>query len=154
DNVDLDIQTEVLAMLARIDPHEDPFTVMRLVNAAADRALQPWRATEERHKARHTAVARALRSLPAQMGWDDEWAAKARKAANDAIDGARGDAPPTDLAVMAEIAVRPLIAQFRHDENIRSVIDSVRLAGANYEDQQDAQEAVAAALSELSVSAD
>src|SRR5262249_11227729 len=70
-------------------------------------------------------------------------------AASDAVDAVREDATASDLVGVAELAVSPLIAQYRHQENIHSVLDSVRLAGARYDDQQDAREAVAAALAGL-----
>ena len=140
------IQDDLLSTLAKLRPTTSDSVVEAFVKASIASSLRPSRAAEERSQAKRVAVTRALSDLPLQMGWDDEWTAKARKAASDAVGAAREDATASDLVGMAKLAVSPLIAQYRHQEKIHSALDSVRLAEASYDDQQDAREAVAAAL--------
>jgi hypothetical protein len=143
------IQDDLLSTLARLRPTTSDSVVEAFVKASIASSLRPSRAAEERSQAKRVAVKRALYDLPVRMEWDEDWNTRARNAASDAVGAAREDATASDLVGVAKLAVRPLIAQYRHQENIHSALDSVRLAEASYDDQQDARETVAAALAGL-----
>jgi hypothetical protein len=81
DDVDLEIQTEVLHTLTKIDLNDNPFTVTRLIDAAVARALRPWRDSEERRQAKRRALEWAFSRLPVAMQWDSDWEARFRQAA-------------------------------------------------------------------------
>jgi excisionase family DNA binding protein len=145
------IQDDLLSTLDRLEPDTSDSVVEAFVNASIARSLRPSRAAEERLQAKRTAVARAIGNLPIRMQWDDDWEARARKAASDAVEGASEKASAPHLMATAESAVRPLIAQFEHEERFRSVLESIHLTDGNCEDREEAQEAVAAALSRLPI---
>ena len=146
------VSDDLLKTLAKLDPGTSESVVEVFVNASIAHSLRPSRAIEERLQAKQTAIARAINSLPIRMEWDDDWESRARKAASDAVEGTRDSASAAHLVATAESAVRPLIAQFEHEERIRSVLESIRLTEGNPEDREEAQEAAAAALSKLPTS--
>jgi excisionase family DNA binding protein len=145
----LAIQDDLLSTLSKLEPDTSEAVVEAFVNASIARSLRPSRAAEERLEAKRTAITRALSNIPVPMRWDEKWEISARKAAIDAVEKAAENASPPSLDAAAEAAVQPLIAQFEHEARIRSVLESIRLAEGNREDQEDAQEAAATALSGL-----
>jgi excisionase family DNA binding protein len=153
DDYALLIKPEVLATLAEIQPDESDSIVRSLVDAAIARRLKPWYAAEGRRRAQRDAINRALSSLPFQMKWDDSWQARARKIACEAVDGASEDTTESDMAMIAELALRPLTAEYTHDERIHGAMKFVFLSNANSEEQEDAREAVKTALAALPISA-
>src|SRR6516162_635019 len=74
--VELDIHEQVLTTLAKVDTNERDFVVRRLVDAAVERALKPWKTGE----AKRAAVEDALSQLPYHMKWDRSWKEKTAKA--------------------------------------------------------------------------
>jgi hypothetical protein len=152
DDFALVIQAEVLAALTSVQPGQKDSTVQALVDAAVVRSLQPWRAAEKKREANRDALNRALCSLPLEMRWDDEWAARATQAASNAIDGAREDATTSHLAAIAVAALLPLIPQFQHQEKIKEAIEAlqfVSVPGAEWQEQEEAKAAAQRALSDL-----
>jgi hypothetical protein len=146
------VRDDLLSTWNNLEPDTSESVVEAFVNASIAHSLRPSRAAEERHEAKRTAVMRALSNLPVQMQWDEDWEARARKTASDAVEGVAENASALHLAATAESAIRPLIAEFRHAEKIRSIVESIYLTEGNSEDRQEAREAIAAALSKLPTS--
>jgi excisionase family DNA binding protein len=145
------IQDDVLSTLNKLDPATNESVVQALIDAAIAHSLRPSRLAEERSEAKRIAVNSALDHLPIYMRWDDDWVARAHKAASDAIESAREDASTSHFVATAKLAVRPLIIQYRHQERIQKAMKYVALAGGDYEDQQGGQEAIRVALADLPV---
>jgi len=124
-----------------------------LVNASIARSLRPSRAAEERRETTRHAIWQAISNLPLYMRWNDEWNARARKIAVEALDGAHEDVSPRDLAAIADVALRPLIAEYNHREKIEAAMKFVYLPDGNREEQEDARDAVRAALVALPIGA-
>jgi excisionase family DNA binding protein len=146
------VRDNLISTLGILEPDTSEAVVEAFVNASIAHSLRPSRATEERLQAKRAAVARAIASLPIRMQWNDGWEARARKAASDAVESSSENASALHLVATAESAVRPLIAQFEHNERIRSIVESLHLTESNREDREEAQEAVTAALSKLPTS--
>ena len=86
------VKPEAAAALAELEPDENDYVVQKVVEAAAARALAPWREAERRRQAAEYALETAVDSLPLWMRHDRDWSARARAAASEAIHGAHRDA--------------------------------------------------------------
>jgi hypothetical protein len=150
-DVEIDIHSEVLATLAKVDTKERDFVVRRLVDAAVNRALAGWRSGEQKRKAIEEGIGR----LPYNMRWDGSpWKAQVRKAASDAVDGLRACATLDEVQAAVDLALRPLVSEFQHAERIQSAIaQSMSIPNANSDDLDEAKETVGEALSALPVGA-
>src|SRR5262249_47636147 len=122
-----------------------------LVDAAAEKALAPWR----RRKEAQRAIDRAIEDLPsgARPSWgkDTPWSAQARTAATGAV--ARLPEAADTRAVKAAVAqpVAPIQTGFERQQACEQMVKDtwMHLSGWNNEELEQGQEAVAAALAEL-----
>jgi hypothetical protein len=81
DDIELDIHAEVLATLTKVDAAERDFVVRRLVDAAVERGLKPWKAGE----AKRAATEDAINHLPWDMKHDEAWKRQASQIAREAL---------------------------------------------------------------------
>src|SRR5262249_38723109 len=110
----------------------------------------PWRGAEQKRQANRRAVDGALSDLPLQMRWDTTWEARARQAANEAVDDARNGSA-RDMAAVAELALRPLVSEFEHERKIQTALESAILWNGTTEEREMATESVRKALAVLAV---
>jgi hypothetical protein len=143
--IELDIHSEVLAALAKVDVNEKTFVVRRLVDAATERGLRTWKADEAKRAVINEAIAQA----PYEMRWHDLWKLRTRKAASDALKDLGSSMTQDEMTPVARTALQPLIQEFEHARKIEQAVNSVRINGATYDELSEAQEVVREALSDL-----
>jgi hypothetical protein len=140
------VKPEILTTLSEIEPNEDENLVRELVKAAIERAVEPWRVSEEKAQAQRHAVDSALSLMPVQMQWDETWKARAEHAIREAVN----NAPDGTAAAAATLAVQPLIAEFQHQRKVDEAVRWVITPGTADEDEE-ARDTVRQALSALPV---
>jgi hypothetical protein len=143
DDTELEIHSEVLATLTKVDTNERDFLVQRLVDAAVERGLKTWKAGE----AKRDAIEDAISQLPWNMRYDNGWKAKAANIAREALKDASGSTE--EMAFLARTALQPLTREFGHAGKIEEAANSVRVNGANYDELREGQELVREAMSDL-----
>ncbi|PYT23268.1 MAG: hypothetical protein DMG57_32530 [Acidobacteria bacterium] len=84
--------------------------------------------------------------------WEpSRWDIEARRAAAKAIESARPGASFEELKAMAAAALRPLVAEFEHQQRCARIINGTSLSGATSDEQDEAKQAVADALAPLTI---
>ena len=142
--VELDIHEQVLTTLAKVDTNERDFVVRRLVDAAVERALKPWKTGE----AKRAAIEDALSQLPYHMKWDRSWKEKTAKAASGALADVQPGVTKEEMGSLARAALQPLVAEFEHAGKIEEAVSSVRIDGASYDELCEGRDLVREALSD------
>jgi excisionase family DNA binding protein len=146
------IQGDVVTVLNKTEVDQDDDTVKSLVDAAIARALTPWREDQRRRQEKHDALESAIADLPIWLRHDRAWESRARHIAGEAIDGARDSATPSQMAAAATLALRPLVAEFEHQQKIEAVLQYTIYDGDG-EEREQAAEALREALGELPIGA-
>jgi len=145
---ELEIHREVQAVLATLDPDQPRYTTERLVDAAVEKVLRPWKRQEEIRSAIESAVKR----LPWDINYGQEWVSLKKgawEAASAAVGKMRPDATSRDMQEMAWSAVQPMAREYAHWKASRDMAASIFLSDATYVETQQAQEAVREALARL-----
>ena len=148
--VELSIHAAVEDTLAQLDPDQPDDLVERLVEAAVENALAPWRQAETRQRA----LEAARIGLPWAMQSTRDYADLKQRAfdlAAEAIDRQPPDSTEWELADAARQAVEPVVDEYEHREACESVVASVVLPGAGLEELEAAREATRESLGELPV---
>ena len=147
---ELEIHQAVQAALASLQPDQPQQTTQRLVDAAVAKALRPWRRKKE--------IRSALESALHRLSWDvnhrPEWAGlkqRALESAAAAIGKLPADASSSEMEEVARLAVEPMAKEYTHWQNCQNLATWIRLPDGNFEDQQEARQAVNEALSRLPV---
>jgi hypothetical protein len=145
DEVRLDIHSELLTTLAKLDTSEREFVVQRLVDAAVERGLKTWKADE----AKRAGIKDAVAQLPYVMRWYEPWKAQTHKIASEALKDVSSSVTQEEMTSLARTALQSLIDEFERAGKIQQAIDAVRVYGANYDELREGQELVREALSDL-----
>jgi excisionase family DNA binding protein len=143
--VELDIHQEVIAALGKVDTNERDCVVRRLVDAAVERSLKPWKTGETRR----AAIEDALSQMPYHMKCDQSWKEKATKTASEALADVRPGVSKEEMVSLARAALQPLMVEFKRDQDVDEAVNSVRIDGANHDELCDARESVREALDAL-----
>jgi excisionase family DNA binding protein len=100
-SLELDVHQTVADALAKFDPDQSEQIIERMVRAAVDKALEPWK----RHKEIEQAIEEAPKQLPAlAQGWPgrlSQWDTRAIRAAAEAIAQFDEDAPLAKIRAAA-----------------------------------------------------
>jgi hypothetical protein len=150
--IELEIHEAVQTALARLDPDQPRSTTQRLVDAAVEKVLRPWRRKEEIRSAIKSTVSR----LPWDINYRREWASvkqEAMEAAVKAIGKMRADATGSEMQEVAWLAVQPMARAHAHWKTCQDMTPWSLLPGGTYEETQQAREAVSEALARLPVGA-
>lgn len=151
---ELDVHHVVSELLPRLDSQQSEQLTLRLVQAAIDKALQPWRKEKEIEKI----IAEARNQLPAlARGWScstpNEWETHVLRAATDAITQLGEDPPLAKIRAAAAEAGNKVRAEYEvwkaSEDHRRACEEIVRWVL----DGEDAREAVRQALAGLPVGA-
>ncbi|MGA2186752.1 MAG: helix-turn-helix domain-containing protein [Bryobacteraceae bacterium] len=147
---ELDLHQAVQTALASAQPDQPRYTTQRLVDAAVERALRPWRRKTEIRKA----IESAIRSLPWEINDHSEWALlknRALEAAAAAINKLQAEATGSEMRAAATLAVEPVAREYAHWQTCHQLAAWVTLGGGTTEEVQEARHAVAESLAQLPV---
>jgi hypothetical protein len=143
----LDVHQAVEQALSTLQPSQPESIVRRLIEAAVERALRPWR----RRKEIQGAIERACAKLP----WDITHGPEFRECKQLAIQNAEAaiatlsqDASYRDLEATAIDAMRPSVEEYEHLKKCERIVSSVWLATGSGE-LEEAKDAVKQALAAL-----
>jgi hypothetical protein len=151
ESVQLDVHQAVEKALTNLDPTQPESLTQRLVDAAVDRALAPWRIAVQKE----TCIREACEdwNLPWDMKHDRVWKARMYEAASTAVGRLRPGASVAEVDAAARQAIVPLVREFEHQRACAGIIGSVRgeLPGADAEEVEEGKEDVQKALAQLPV---
>lgn len=150
-NLELDVHQAVFEILARIDADQPEGLTQRFIQAAIDKALQPWYKSKEIEKS----IKQACRQLPFYaMGYGttpSEWDARVMRAAANAIAQLGDEASILEIRATAVEAGNKVCAEY---EAWKAGDDHLRACNKMVEwvlDGDEAREAVREALKKLPV---
>ncbi len=143
----------VADLLPKLDAHQPEQLTKRLIQAAIDKALQPWHRRKEIEKI----IEEARNQLPVQVrSWSstpNEWEARAMRAAADAIAQLSDEAPLAEIRTAAVEAGNKVRAEYEAwkfgEDHCKACEQMVQWVF----DGDDAREAVRQALEKLPVGA-
>jgi hypothetical protein len=152
-SLEVDVHQVVAALLPKLDAQQPEQFTKRLVQAAIEKALQPWRKRNEIEKI----IEQARNQLPAHVrsssSAPSQWEARAMHAAADAIAQLGEDAPIAKIHAIAVEAGNSVCAEYQvwkaGEDQHRACEQMVQWVS----DGQVAREAVRAALEKLPVGA-
>jgi excisionase family DNA binding protein len=142
---ELDVHTVVSGILGRLDLATDETTIKRLISAAIEKALVPWRRVQDRQKA----IESAVNQLPFEVKYLPEFAAlksRAAEAATAAVAKLGEDAGVNDLELGATSAVQPMIREYEHKAACNRAVTELYLPGATSEELEQGKKRVKRAL--------
>ncbi len=149
-SVKLAVPSLVQEALQKTNPNQPDFMSRRLVNAAVEEVLGPWR----RRKQVETIVEKAADRLPlSARSWltPTEWQIRAKQAARRAVEELAGNASLREIEHAAQFAVESIRREFEFQElrtKITSTV-SIVLRGETSDEREEAQDAVTHALATL-----
>ena len=152
-SLELDVHQAIAELLSKLDAQQSEQLTKRLIQAAIDKALQPWHKRKEIEKV----IGESRNQLPLQArSWSNspnEWDVRAMRAAADSIAQLGKDAPPAEIrtaAVEAGSKVRAEYEAWKAGEDHRQACEQMVQWVF---DGDDAREAVREALERLPVGA-
>jgi hypothetical protein len=152
-SVRLDLHECVERVLQRLDPMQPDSTVLRLVDAAVDQALTPWRTAKQISGAIKNACEDY--TVPYDMRRDSAWEARMYQAASTAVGRLRGGASLAEVETAASHASALLVREFEQGKACAEIVRNLwaRLPEANSDEREQGKEAVQEALAKLPIGA-
>jgi hypothetical protein len=150
--VELDIHDNVQQALANLQHNQPEHITRRLVDAAVEKALRPWRRQQEIRQA----IQSAIDELPWDVRYRSEYAAlkqRAWEAAVAAVGKLRTEASSGEMKAAASQAVQPVIREYQHQQACQRTAAWIYVSGASWSEQEEAKEAVREALAALPIGA-
>ena len=147
---ELEIHQTVQTALASVQPDQPRHTTQRLVDAAVEKVLRPWK----RKKEIRSAIESSINRLPWDINYRPEWAPlkqRALEAAAATIGKLPADATSREMEEVAWLAVQPMAKEHAHWQACQNLATWVMLPGGTVEDNQQASQAVSEALARLPV---
>lgn len=148
---ELDVHQAVAELLPKLDAYQSEQLTKRLIQAAIDKALQPWC----REKEIDETIEQARKQLPIEVrswnGTPTEWEARVMQAAAEAIAQLGNDVPLAEIRAAATVASSKICAEY---EARKAAEDHRRTCGHMAHltlEGDDAREAVRLALEKLPV---
>lgn len=148
--LELEVHAQASEVLARLQPDHPTHAVLRLIDAAVEKALAPWRFQIRQCRA----IEAALATLPFDLLHGRDFAAQRNEAARlatAAMTQCRPDAPFDATVSVAVEAVKPIVRAFEHARASKEVIGWTSVRGASLSELDEAKDLVRAALSHLPV---
>ena len=149
---ELEVHAAVQDALASLQPNQPKYIIQRLVDAAVEKALHPWKRQQE--------IKRAIESGMNKLAWDVRFGSqfaplkqRAWEAAVAAVTGIRAEASYGEMETAAIQAVQPMIQEYHHVEACRTALLRIYVSGATWQEQEEVKEAVRNALSALPIGA-
>jgi len=147
---ELEIHEAVVAVLALVQPDQSRHTTQRLVEAAVEKVLGPWKRKREIRGASESAV----NTLHPDVIYRAEWAPlkqRALEAAAAAISRLPADSTKTEMEAVTTVAVQLMAKEYAHFMSCRNLAAWIALSGGTVEEDRAAREAVFEALARLPV---
>jgi excisionase family DNA binding protein len=137
-------------VLQQTNPNQPDFMTRRLVDAAVEKVVSPWR----RSKEVETIIEKAADHLPfGARSWSKptDWQIRAQQAARRAVEELSENATSREIEHAARLAVEAVTRQFEFQELRTKIINSVSivLRGENSGEREEATEALTHALATL-----
>jgi excisionase family DNA binding protein len=146
----IEVYQKTKAVLESLDSQQAPDITRRVVEAVVYQALQPhFQARRRTH-----AITEGIAAIPTAL---TAHRAKAKRAAEAAVAKLPANAALEDLQEAVGVAVGPIIAEIQHQKAKAEVLNSMRMWGwldATPDEQEQAREAVAAALDSVPAGGD
>jgi hypothetical protein len=123
-----------------------------LVDAAAEKAIRPWRRKQDINRA----IKAAMNSLPVDVQYGSDFCAlkqRASETVSAAVGRCRAEATYRELEASAIRVLQPMIQEYEHLMACRRALSSIYLSGADSEERERATDAAQKALSALPVGA-
>jgi hypothetical protein len=153
ESIRLDVYEAVDDTLTNLEPTQPDSLTRRLVDAAVDRALTPWRSAVQKEEC----IGEACEdwNLPWNMRHDRAWKARMYEAASAAVGRLRPGASVAEMDAATRQAIAPLVREFEYQRACAEIIASVRgeLSEAHAAEVEEGKEQVQKALAELPVGA-
>ncbi len=146
----LEVHSQVAEALARLQPDQPAVAVRRIVEAAIEKALTPWRRQTDRMQA----IEAAVHSLPSEIRHRselEELKQEAARLAAIAVNQCPPDASYQALESAARQAVKPVTRAYEHAQACQQMAAWTVVRGATPSEQQEATDIVKAALIKLPV---
>ena len=148
--LELDVHAQVSSVLTALQPNQPEYAVRRVVEAAVEKALVPWRRQAQRKRA----IEAAISSLPFQIrshrDFVEQKHATARIVAN-AVEQVPSDASYEFLEASAKAAIAPIVRSFEHAQLSEQVAAWSFVRGANAREDAEAKDVVRIALAKLPI---
>ena len=148
--LELEAHTQAAEVLGKLQPDHPSDAVRRLVEAAVEKALAPWRCQVQQRRA----IEAALSTLPFGLRHDREFAEQRNEAIR-LVTAAVMQCPPStsfDAALSAATeALRPTAKAFEHGRLCREVIGWTLVRGGNVDELEEARESARVALAKLPI---
>ena len=133
-SVSLEVNDAVEQILGSISEARPDVVVRQLVEGAVDRALAPWRKSQQIA----LAIQDAFESAPRAMQQLATWNTELREAAAAAVARVNNSASAADMRAAARSGIAPVVRRFEHLKLCVSVADTARLPGASTEEREEA----------------
>ena len=149
-DLELDVHGQVANALTALQIDQPEFAVRRVIEAAVEKALIPWR----RQAQRRQAIDAAIDCLPFQLRHNRDFADQKQAAiriAAHAVDQAHPDDDYDSLEAAAKHAVGPILKAFEHAQVSEQVVAWTIVRGATSREDDEAKELVRTALAKLPV---
>ena len=148
ESVRLDVYQAVEETLTDLEHTQPELLTRRLVDAAVDCALTPWRTAVQKSECIREACEDW--NLPWDMKHDRAWKARMHEAASAAVGRLRAGASLAEVDAAARRALVPLVQEFEHQRACAEIIASVRgeLTEAHAAEVEEGKEQVQKALLE------
>ena len=145
EEIKLQVHKQVIETLARLSLTESRTVVRQLVDAATEKALQPWKRQQEITKIIEDA-------LPYSIKYTDD-KPKALRAAAQAIRKLRPEATREELELAAKEAMQPFLIKQEHEKQCEEIIRSVSscLRGDTARDREVGRDVVRVEIEKLPV---
>lgn len=146
-DAELEVPGHVEEALRKTNTNQPDVVVERLVRAAVETALEPWRHLKKIDQA----VEHAINQLPyGARGWSTptEWQLRATQAAHQAIRKLGEHASTSEIDAAACQAVLSIVREFQHLEQCKEIVKGVwcQILKAQPDERETGEEAVAKAL--------
>ncbi len=151
--VEIEVHTEVVATLSKLDTCEPNSIARPLVDAAVHRALRPWK----RNQDIQSAIEKAWRKLPWDVKNRPEHASLKKRALNaldEVVRGLREEASYGEMETATLLAVQPMIREYEHRRECEWIIGLLYLFEATREELEAAKDELRKTLATLPIGAE
>jgi len=150
--VEIEVYSEVDAVLSNLETWQPEAIVRPLVDAAVRHALRPW----QRNQDIQSAIDAAVCKLPWDVKNRPEHASSKMRAIDalaEAVRGLREQASREEMETATLLAVQPIIREYDHGQECERLVRRIYLFDATTEEEETAKDAARKALAELPINA-
>jgi hypothetical protein len=149
---ELDVHATVEQTLMRLQPEQPTALIQRLIGAAVEKALVPWR----RRSGRQEAIEGAMNQFAGEVLYRPEFAAlkgRAYQAISFAIDRCGEEATGAEMELAAGQAIQPMMQEYRHQQACQRILAALYVPQATSDESHHAKAVVQKALAAVAIGA-